>query len=116
MADLTVKDIFNKKAIYKRAVHFWDDKTELERNRRGRKYDHIFAKRKWAKNEWSNPFDDLTSFQQRLLIKSEIIRTYDSLPNHDKTEIKRAFKLSEFASKWIKLSNIDKSKLLSVLI
>lgn len=61
-------------------------------------------------------FDHLNKFQRNILIKGELIRTYDALPNTEKTKIMRKLELSKFASKWYKLEPEDKKKLLNYVI
>lgn len=116
MADLTLNDIFNQESVKKRAREHWNYKDENSRLLSGKKYNHIFIKHNMSMNDWRNEFDGLSSSQQKLLIKSEIIRTYDSLPNTDKSKIKSSFKLSIFASKWFKLPSEDKKKILKCMI
>ena len=116
MADITVKSIFNRKAIEQRAQENWDFKNQRSRTSCGRKYNHIFVKHKMTMNPWENDFYGLSPSQQKLLLKSEIIRTYDALPNSDKSKIKFSLGLSTFASKWYKLPSEDKKKILKVII
>ena len=108
---LTLKDVFNKPSIIGRAKEFWDCKTPLERLRCGRKYKHLFH----HEVDWSSCFNDLEQKQKRILVKGELIRTYDSLPNIDKTRIKNIFHLTVFSSKWYKLPNVDKNKLIRIM-
>lgn len=110
--NLTWHDVFNKKVIKDRAKENWECKTDALKLKSGKKYEHIFVKLNKPYVEWTNSFDDLTPLQQKILIKGEIIRTYDGLPNIDKTYIKLHFKLSRFESKWFKLSSDDKKKIL----
>ncbi len=112
MSDLTLNDIFNKKAIIERAKEHWNFKDDSSKIKASHKYNHIFFKRHEVVHNWRNHFDALTQQQQVILIKGELIRTYDALPNSDKTEIKKSLGLSTFASKWYKLPSVDKAKLL----
>lgn len=114
MGDIKLFDIFNKESINNRAKEHWNFKNESSRLKSGNKYNHIFNGKTIV--DWKNVFDSLSKPQQILLIKSELIRTYDALPNIDKTIIKHKFKLSTFASKWYKLPNTDKNKLLKFVI
>lgn len=114
--DLTVSDIFNKDSIVKRAEEAWNVKQEKERLRAGKKYNHIFVKLNIPIVGWENTFNNLSYHQKVILIKGELIRTYDSLPNKDKTLIKNKFKLTMFSSKWYRLSNKDKNKLLKYVL
>lgn len=116
MIDLTLNDVFNQKSVINRAKEYWDYKTEQSRMLSGKKYNHIFVKNKMSIKDWSNDFNNLSLSQQRLLIKSEVIRTYDSLPNTDKSKIKHLLNLSIFASKWYKLPSVDKMKILKCFI
>lgn len=116
MTDLTLKDVFNDGSIMARAKDNWNFKSKISRQMCGKKYSHIFMKHNLKMNDWINDFDDLSISQQKLLLKSEIIRTYDSLPNTDKSKIKNKIKLTVFASKWYKLPSEDKKKILKLLI
>ena len=116
MGDIKLKDIFNKQSINKRAKEHWDYKSEESRIKSGNKYNHIFLSKKITICDWKDAFEYLSYPQQVLLIKSELIRTYDALPNIDKTKIKNKFNLSTFASKWYKLPSSDKSKLLKFVL
>lgn len=114
--NLTLNDVFNKESIIKRAEESWNFKQEKDRIRAGKKYNHIFLKLKIPIVGWENSFNDLSYHQKVILIKGELIRTYDSLPNKDKTLIKDKFKLTMFSSKWYRLSNKDKNKLLKYIL
>ena len=116
MGDIKLCDIFNKKSINIRAKEHWDFKSEESRLKSGNKYNHIFIEKNISMCDWKNLFDFLSKQQQILLIKSELIRTYDALPNIDKTKIKKKFNLSTFASKWYKLPSSDKNKLLKFVL
>ena len=113
---MELKNIFNKESILNRAKENWDYKDKENRIKSSHKYKHIFDKTKILLTDWSEEFDKLTKKQQNLLIKGELIRTYDALPNHDKTKIKNDFGLSQFSSKWFKLPPSDKKILLHHVI
>lgn len=113
---MELKDIFSKESINKRAKENWDYKDSNGRVRCGHKYNHIFDKAKVRLSDWSEIFENLTKPQQNVIIKGELIRTYDALPNSDKTIIKKEFGLSTFSSKWFKLPSDDKKKLLKYVI
>ena len=108
--------ILDKSEILARAKLKWDKKNDINRIRAGSKYKHFFEKHKLKINDWSNDFDHLTDSQQNVIIKGELIRTYDSLQNVLKTRIMRDFGLSEFSSKWYKLPCHDKKILLNYVI
>ena len=110
--DVYLEDVFNKVSVLNRARENWDFKNAEERERCGRKYSHLFK----TKQNWNLDFDKLERKQQILLIKGELIRTYDNLPNKDKTIIKRKLQLSIYSSKWFKLPIQDKEKLLNLFI
>lgn len=116
MGGVNLNDVFNKESINSRAKEHWDYKDEQSRIKSGHKYNHIFVDKKDIIHDWSNIFDNLSKQQQAILIKGELIRTYDALPNIDKTILKNKFKLSVFASKWYKLPSSDKNKLLKFVI
>lgn len=114
--EIKFEEIFNKNSIIERAKENWDFKTKYDKMRASKKYNHIFVGIKKPINDWNNLFDNLTTPQKNVLIKGELIRTYDGLPNIDKTKIKNLLGLSEFSSKWYKLSKSDKVKLLKFVI
>lgn len=116
MNNINLSDIFNKTSINDRAKENWNFKSEVSRIRASNKYKHIFKEKNIAICDWNNIFENLSRPQQVLLIKSELIRTYDALPNIDKTKIKAKFNLSSFATKWYKLSSSDKNKLLKYVL
>ena len=113
---MELKNIFNKESIFRRAKENWDYKDKESRIKSSHKYRHIFDKTKVLLTDWSEEFDKLSKKQQNLLIKGELIRTYDGLPNFDKTRIKNDFGLSQFSSKWFKLPSNDKKILLHYVI
>jgi hypothetical protein len=114
--NIGLNDIFNKESIIKRARENWDFKDSESRRKSGHKYRHIFLKSTKPINDWSETFEKLTKEQQNILVKGELIRTYDALPNIDKTYLKRQFNLSTFSSKWFKLPSSDKHLLLKYVI
>lgn len=99
--------------ICKRAQMSWDSKTTFEKERSKRKYEHIFHKLQLEEHDWGSPFEKLSASQKSIIIKGELIRTYDALDNKVKTWIKDKFNLSTFASKWYKLKSQDKKTLLN---
>lgn len=109
-------NILDKSDILARAKLKWDKKSKINRIRSGSKYKHFFEKHRLQINDWANDFDDLTNNQQNVIVKGELIRTYDSLDNVLKTTIMRDFGLSEFSSKWYKLPCGDKKILLNYVI
>lgn len=113
---MELKDIFNKESINRRAKEEWDYKSSNGRIRCGHKYNHIFDKTKVRLSDWNEIFENLTKQQQNVIIKGELIRTYDALSNKDKSIIKSTFGLSAFSSKWFKLPSEDKKKLLKFVI
>ena len=112
---IMVGNIIDRDEILARAKLTWDNKTELERNKAGNKYQLFLSKYVTTIHNWHNCFDDLAKSQQNIIIKGELIRFYDSLPNTDKTKIMYNFGLSEFSSKWYKLNSEDKRKLLNYI-
>ena len=116
MNSINLFDIFNKTSINNRAKENCDFKSDTSRLKAGHKYKHIFKEKDVSLCDWTNLFDNLSRPQQILLIKSELIRTYDALPNIDKTKLKTKLNLSMFASKWYKLPSTDKNKLLKYVI
>ena len=78
-------DIFNKESIQKRAKEYWDCKDEQCKVKCGNRYNHIFENKIGVSYTWNKSFDFLSKPQQTIIIKGELIRTYDALPNIDKT-------------------------------
>ena len=111
-----ISNLLSRTSVEKRASERWDSKTVTERLRTSSKYKHIFTKYHLPSNDWSNIFNELTSQQKNILLKGELIRTYDALANKDKTKIKNNFGLSHFSSKWFKLSPQDKKTLLNSVL
>lgn len=112
----SIDNILSNQAVTKRAKEKWDGKSPTERIRSSLKYKHIFIKHNLPSNDWLNSFSSLSRHQRNILIKGELIRTYDSLPNNVKTVIKHKFGLSRFSSKWFKLSPKDKKILLKSVL
>ena len=113
MTDKTISNILSKRAIVCRAEKNWNDKDENKRISASNKYKHIFKKFHMKENDWRNDFADLSENQQSILVKGELIRTYDGLSNFKKTALKRHFGLSTFSTKWFKLPPSDKKILLT---
>lgn len=111
-----IDNILSNQTVTKRASERWDRKTPAEKLRSSSKYKHIFVRHNLPTTDWSNSFSRLTKYQRNILIKGELIRTYDALANSDKTIIKKKFGLSHFASKWFKLSPHDKKILLNSIL
>lgn len=116
MRDIDISKVLSNEAIVRRAEEKWNKKDETKRIRAGNKYRHIFQRFRMPENDWRNKFSDLTESQKNILIKGELIRTYDSLPNLHKTVIKREIGLSSFSTKWFKLAPCDKKMLLSYVV
>ena len=108
--------ILDKTEILARAKLWWNNKNCNDRNRVGFKYQHFLNKFKLKINDWSNDFENLSIHQKNIIIKGELIRTYDSLPNIIKTNIMHEFGLSSFSSKWYKLPGKDKKILLNFVL
>ena len=113
MTDDTTSKILSRKAIVSRAEKNWNDRDSEKRASAGSKYKHIFKRYHMPENDWRNDFAGLNENQQSRLIKGELIRTYDVLPNYKKTRLKRELGLSTFSSKWFRLPPGDKKILLT---
>ena len=111
-----LSNTLSHETIVNKAKEKWNSKISADRIRCGRKYHHIFEKLNLPKVDWDNQFDDLSKSQINILIKGELIRTYDSMPNKEKTKIKNHFGLSMFASKWFRLPSCDKKILLNSVL
>lgn len=102
----------NREKIIERTRIFWDSKPSDVKNKISRKYNHLF---KFNVN-WDKPFALLSHKQQNILLKGELIRTYDALSNLEKTKIKHKYNLSEFSTKWYKMLTQDKMILLKEFV
>ena len=111
-----VNVILSHEAITKRAEERWDSKSSIEKVRSGHKYHHIFEKLNLPSVDWNNSFSSLSKSQSNILIKGELIRTYDSMSNREKTRIKECFGLSSFSSKWFRMPSCDKKILLNSVL
>ena len=110
------KIFLSKREIVARAKKKWDSKSERVRLMCGKKYQHIFDGLKLKTVCWDNNFDKLTQSQRSVLIKGELIRTYDGLPFHDKITVKRIYGLERLSNKWFKLAPKDKKLLLNSVL
>ena len=116
MKDRSNIETLSHKTIIKKAEENWNMKDEKKRLHAGNKYKHIFLKFHLPENDWRNDFSELTQSQRSIIIKGELIRTYDGLSNHIKTGIKRRFGLSSFSTKWFTLPPADKKILLTSIL
>ena len=114
--DVVTSSLLSRECIVKRAKEKWDSKTSNEKLRSSHKYKHVFEKLNLPSVDWDNEFSKLSKSQANILIKGELIRTYDSMSNKDKTKIKNEFGLSAFSSKWFRLPSSDKRILLNSII
>ena len=107
----SIEDILDKHQVTLRAKTKWDSLTICERLRRFKKYRHItIIDNNLA--SWVDDFDDLDKQHKNILIKGELIRTYDSMLMSDKRKLSNEAGLSKFQTKWYKFTNDDKTKLL----
>ena len=114
--DETTVKLLSRESIVERARKRWDIKSPSEKIRSSHKYKHIFDKLNLSIVDWNNEFAKLSKNQVNILIKGELIRTYDSMSNKEKTKIKNDYGLSTFSSKWFRLSSHDKKILLNSII
>ena len=112
----TKHNILSRETIVERAKEKWDAKPSAEKIRSSHKYKHIFERLKLPSVNWDNEFSKLSQSQINILIKGELIRIYDSMPNKEKTKIKNDFGLSAFSSKWFRLAPCDKKILLNSVL
>lgn len=106
-------EIIEKGKIRSLAKERWDGTPIEMREVVGGRYEHFL---KIKPSDWVQDFDKLAKKQQNVLIKGQLIRWYDSLSNKHKTKIMHTVGLSEFSSKWYRLSGENKRKLLSCVI
>jgi hypothetical protein len=109
-------NLLSHNSIVERAMNRWNSKTSTEKIRSSHKYKHIFEKLNIPSVNWDTEFSKLSKRQASILIKGELIRSYDSMPNIDKTKIKNKFGLSTFSSKWFRLPPTDKKILLNSVL
>lgn len=112
----SINNVLSHESIVERAKEKWNTKISTAKIRCGRKYSHIFEKFGLPLADWNNSFEELSKFQTNILVKGELIRTYDSMPNREKTRIKQHFGLSTFSSKWFRLPSCDKKILLNSVL
>ena len=112
----SINNVLSHESIVKRAEEKWNLKSSVDKVRSGYKYRHIFNKLNLPSVDWDNKFSELSKGQTNILIKGELIRTYDSMPNWEKTRIKEHFGLSSFSSKWFRLPSCDKKILLNSVL
>lgn len=104
--------MINGKDISNRAKIKWNSKTPELRIKSGTKYRFVIEKFHKRVKDWSLDFDELNDFQRRILIKGELIRTYDSLSIEQKKKITLELHLSKLSWKWYKMPSEDKKILL----
>jgi hypothetical protein len=80
----SIEDILDKKQIQERAAMRWNSFTPIERLRESKKYGHITAH---GNAGWVLEFDYLDPPKQNILIKGELIRTYDKMLMSDKKKV-----------------------------
>lgn len=112
----SINNILSHDTIVQRAKENWNLKNSTSKIRCGYKYRHVFEKLSLPKVEWDCSFESMAKCQTNILIKGELIRTYDSLSNREKTRIKNHFGLSTFSSKWFRLPPCDKKILLNSVL
>ena len=110
------RNVLSRESIVERAKEKWNSKPSSEKLRSSHKYKHIFDKLNLPSVNWDNEFSKLSKSQTNILIKGELIRTYDSITNKEKTKIKNDFGLSAFSSKWFRLAPSDKKILLNSIL
>ena len=109
----SIEDILDKKQVQDRAAVRWNSFGPIERLKEGHKYGHITQ----IKNsDWVLDFDQLTPFIQNILVKGELIRTYDNMLMSDRKKLTNEAHLSKFETKWFKFSSVDKEKLLKYVL
>ena len=111
-----ISNVLSHESIVKRTEEKWNLKSSVDKIRSGRKYRHIFEKLNLPSVDWDSTFSELSKNQTSILIKGELIRTYDSMPNRYKTHIKERFGLSTFSSKWFRMPSCDKKILLNSVL
>ena len=112
MSNALTDTSLSRVGIIERAKDKWNSRSSSERLKCSNKYHHILVKIGAQPKPWDEEFSKLSFRQKNILIKGELIRTYDSLSNQEKTKIKEKLGLSTFSSKWFKLPPSDKRKLL----
>ncbi len=98
--------------ISNRAKIKWNSKSPELRTKSGIKYRFAIEKVHQQVKDWTLDFDELSDFQKNMLIKGELIRTYDSLSVTQKKKIVNSLHLSKLSWKWYKMPSEDKKILL----
>ena len=109
-------NIFERTSIIQHAKDKWNAKTDVQKRRSAKKYKFISNYGVNKPSGWLKTYDELNNWQKNILIKGQLIRNYDELPNKVKTHIMKDFGLSTFASKWYKLPSSDKKILLNSVL
>ena len=109
----SIEDILDKEQIRERAANKWNSFSPIERLKKSQKYNHLGP---FKNSEWVLDFDLLGQSKQNILIKGELIRTYDNMLISDRKKLTNEAHLSKFETKWVKFSPIDKEKLLNYVL
>ena len=110
----TFEDIIDKNHIKLRAERFWNEQNQIQRIKEGKKYIH--ACNGLHPIDWVYDFKHLNERQQNVIIKGELIRTYDNMLISDKKKLTNEACLSKFETKWYKMSPKDKNKILKHIL
>lgn len=113
--ELTLDDLLIRNYVSQRTREKWNNEDDENKEYRGLKYAHLFQK---SNNvlDWKVDYSDLTKGQQSLLMKREIINTYDLLSHEEKKKLQNQLKLSRSPNKWFNLPPRDKAKILKVVL
>lgn len=117
MFEVMIGHKFDSNGIYYNAKYSWNALSSEEKQKKGNKYSKSDSIAQYIKDcEWNVEFDELNEKQKILLMKSILIKTYDSLSNNIKTEIMKEYGLSKFSSKWFRMPKNDRSTICSKVL
>ena len=113
--ELTLDDLLIRNYVSQRTREKWDREGDEYKECRGAKYAHIFKNPNNVLN-WKVDFSELSRGQQSVLMKREIINTYDLLSHEEKKKLQDKLNLSRSPNKWFNLPPKDKKKILKVIL
>ena len=105
-------DYVSLESIRKRAIENWDNKTVDEKRKKSERYKHVSEIYGYYGLKWNKSFLELNDFQQMVVMKAEIIRTYDMLNVYYRKVFNEYLGLEENAKKWHLLSFKSKNKIM----
>lgn len=112
-----LKDLIDKDLIEAKAIVNWQMLPSIKKKQKSYKYNQVLTNQ-WrvdSTKNWSCKYIDLTVEQKRLLLKKELINTYNALSEDDKLLLEQYLNLDKAAKEWVSLSSDDKKKLIQLI-